>query len=490
MKKNTAYTIGSLIVLLICAFCFVVLPAFTGTSQKQDTLPSFGKYNGKEIKYEQGTDFYDFVSQYGQMFQNYGQQIDSSTYYYIFSYAFNSTVTKMAYTDAVKASGYKVPETAITRGLIPYFSDENGKYSSKLYKQTDAATIASLHSSVEDSLYTSRYNDDLFGSSTDSVGAYNLYGMKEADAELDFLANFGANKRGFNMAVFSMNDYPDEEKVKYGKANAAKFDKYDLSVVTVSDKSLASTIVKRINNNEITFEDAVSEYSDKLYSNTEGKLTTSYQYQIENLLQDKADIAKLAALSTGDLSDVIATNSTYSIFKKNAETAAPDFEAEDMKNTLSSYLKNYEISIIEDYFTAKAKDFTNEAMKSDFKAACEKLSVENVEIAPFPLNYGSVSITQSVDTSLSGLSYADTNENFLNTAFSLKMNEISAPLVMNNSVIVLQYTTNGDTETQEEEATISDISNFDGDSVNTAIMNSDKLENNFANVYFNNLMSN
>ena len=490
MKKNTAYTIGSLIILLICAFCFVILPVFTGSDQKQNTLPSFGKYNGKEIKYEQGTDFYDFVSQYGQMFQNYGQQIDSSTYYYIFSYAFNSTVTKMAYTDAVKASGYKVPETAVTRGLLPYFSDENGKYSSKLYKQTDEATIASLHKSVEDSLYTSRYNDDLFGSTTDSVGAYPLYGLKESDAELDFLADFGANKRGFNMAVFSMNDYPEEEKAKYAKANAAKFDKYDLSVITVSDKSLASTIVKRISNNEITFEDAVSEYSDKLYSNTEGKLTTSYQYQIENILQDKADVAKLASLSTGSVSDIIPTSSTYSIFKKNAETAAPDFESEEMKNTLTSYIKNYEITLIEDYFTAKAKDFTNEAMKSDFKSACEKLSIENVEIAPFPLNYGSVSITQSVDTSIEGLTSADTNENFLNTAFSLKMNEISAPLVMNNSIIVLQYTTDGDSEAQEEETTISDISNFDSDSVNNAIMKSEKLENNFASVYFNNLMSN
>lgn len=490
MKKNTAYTIGSLIVLLICAFCFVILPAFTGSDKKQDTLPAFGKYNGKEIKYEQGTDFYNFVSQYGQMFQNYGQQIDSSTYYYIFSYAFNSTVTKMAYTDAVKASGYKVPETAITRGLIPYFSDENGKYSSKLYKQTDAATIASLHSSVEDSLYTSRYNDDLFGSSNDSVGPYSLYGVKESEAELDFLANYGANKRGFNMAVFSLNDYPEEEKLKYGKANAAKFNKFDLSVITVADKSLAGTVAKRISNNEITFEDAVSEYSEKLYSNTEGKLTNTYQYQIEIILEDKGNIAALSNLSVGSVSDVIQTGTAYSIFKKNADTTAPDFDSDEIKNFISSYIKNYESTLIEDYFSAKATDFITEAKKSDFKAACEKLSIENVEIAPFPLNYGSVSITQSVDTSINGLTSADTNENFLKTAFSLKKDEISTPLVMSNSVIVLQYSTDGEAEAQEEETTLSDISGFDESSVNTYVVNSDKLENNFTTVYFNNFMSN
>ena len=43
MKKNTAYTIGSLIVLLICAFCFVILPAFTGSEGQQNKLPPFGK---------------------------------------------------------------------------------------------------------------------------------------------------------------------------------------------------------------------------------------------------------------------------------------------------------------------------------------------------------------------------------------------------------------------------------------------------------------
>ena len=56
MKKNTVYTLGSLIILLICAFCFVVLPAVEGRTSRQvdSNAPVFGKYNGKEIKYEQG----------------------------------------------------------------------------------------------------------------------------------------------------------------------------------------------------------------------------------------------------------------------------------------------------------------------------------------------------------------------------------------------------------------------------------------------------
>ncbi len=490
MKKNTAYTIGSLIVLLICAFCFVILPAFTGSENNQEQLPPFGKYDGKQIKYEQGSDFYNFASQYAQMFQSYGQQLDSSSYYYIFSYAFNSTVTKYAYEDAVKKSGYVAPKNAITRKLIPYFYDENGKYSSKLYKQTDDATKREIRDGVEDSIYTTRYHDDLFGSSNDLVGTNALYGIKESDAELDFLSSYGDAKRGFNMAVFSMDSYPEEEILKYGKENAAKFNKFDLSIITVEDKATANTVAKRIANGEITFEDAISEYSDKNFTNTEGKITNAYQYQVESILVNKDDLAKIADLATGSVSEIIETAGSFSIFKKNADTVAPDFDTDEVKNLVSSYLKGYENTIIEDYFTAKATDFTNQAMKSSFKDACEELGVENVEIAPFPLNYGSVAIAKSVDTSVTGLSNADTNENFLQTAFSLKKDEISSPLVMNNKIIVIQYTSDGQADEEAKTVSASDLTSYDEDSANTYILASDKLENDFANVYFNHLMSN
>ena len=454
MKKNTAYTIGSLIVLLICAFCFVILPAFTGSDAQQETLPAFGKFKGKEIKYEQGTDYYNYVSQYGQMYQMYGRQIDSSTYYYIFSYAFNATVQKMFYEDAVKSSGYRAPKNKINRQLVTYFSDSNGKYDPKLYHATDEATKKKIRQGVEDSIYTSRYYDDVFGSESDLVGNEGLYGIKESDSELDFLTSYGKTKRGFNMAAFSMSDYPQDE---------------------------------------IIFEDAISEeYSTKAFTNTEGKITNAYQYQIENILSNKEDLAVLSNLTSGTLSPVIETTNSFSIFKKNADTISTDLSQKETVDFIASYMKNYESTIIEDYFTAKATDFANEAMKSDFKQACKAMNIENVEIAPFPLNFGSVNITQSVDTSLTGLSNADVNENFLTTAFSLSKNEISSPIVMNNYVVVLQYTGSEKAADSEEASpvAVSDIENYDASSADSFVMASEDLENNFANVYFNYLMSN
>lgn len=489
MKKNTAYTIGSLIILLICAFCFVILPAFTGSGSKNpNEIPAFGKYNGKEIKYEQDSDFTTFVQQYGQMYHQYGQQMDASTYYYIFSNAFNATVMQYAYIDAVNKSGFEVPQNAINRAMLPYFSDENGNYSSKLYRSTPDSTKQELNTSFKKSLTASRFYDDNFGSSESFLGANALYGLKNSTAELDFIKKYDENKRGFNMAVFKLSDYPVEEKIAYGKENSAKFNKYDMSAITVSDKSTAETVLSRLNKNELTFEDAISEYSTKSYTDTEGKLTSSYQYQIENMLQDAAELSSVIGLAKDAVSSVIQTKSGYSIFKNNGDVTAPDFTSDTITNLVSSYLNAYESTRIEDYFTAKAKDFTAQAMKGDFENTCISNGAEFVEIDPFPLNYGNVALLGTLNTSSSGLANADTNETFLKKAFSMKLNEMSDPMVMSNAVVVIQYTIEAPAAEIETSIDGDELSKYDEDSAQSAILSSDKLENNFSNVYFDYMM--
>lgn len=483
MKKHSAYTIGSLIILLICAFVFVILPAISGSTGKQGDIPSFGKYNGKEIRYEEGSDLQDLVSQYAQMFQSYGQQLDQNTYYTIFNYAFSSTVARMAYTDAVEKSGYKVPKEAINRQLRPYFYDETGKYSSKVYKQAPASEISTLRTSIEKNLISARFYDDNFASQTELFDGFALYGIKHSDKELDFLSDYAANKRGFDMAVFPLSSYPEEEKIAYAEKNADKFNKYDFSVITVTDKSTANTVAKRLANNEITFVDAISEYSEKNYSNTEGKLTFKYQYQIETLLSNKDDMATLKALTFDDVSPVIQTTNGYTIFKSDASMVAADFTNSDTVNAVSSYITTYESSMIEDYFSAKAKDFIAAAKASDFTEACAMYNIEKVEIAPFPMNYGAVSFASSMDTDKTALANGNSNENFLKTAFSLKLNDFSEPLVMNNNIVVLQYTTE-ETVDGANSVILTDLQNYDEDSASDAIMNSPKLENNFINAYF------
>ena len=488
MKKGVMYTAGSIIILIICLIAFV-LPTTLGKAANQKPL-EFGSYNGRKITYEQGSDFADFVSQYAEMYRSQGIQIDSSQQYYLFQYAFNSTVMKYAYEDAVKKSGWKVPKEAVNRKLRPYFYDENGKFSSKLYKQADPSSVEKLRQNIEGNLYTSRFNDDIFGSTSEFLGIDNLYGVKIADPELKFFQNYGTEKRGFNMVAYKKADYPEAEKMKYAENNKAKFINYDMLIITVDEKSLAEKVAKRIGKEEITFEDAVAEYSENNYSNTEGKLSSTYQYQLENILNDKADLAKLTDLAVGAVSPVIQTTSGYSIFKANAAPVQPDFENEEMKSRVSNYLTSYESGLIEDYYIAQANMFKSEAKASSFDDACAKLGVEKTEIAPFPLNFGNTSVTGTVDTSVTGLRGADTNENFLKEAFSLKLNDYSEPLVMSDYVIVIQYTTSENAEISDDDkpTIINTIVNSDNSSAQRALMDSPKLDNKFIATYYSNLL--
>ena len=483
--KRTFYTIGSLVILLICAFVFVLLPAMVGNSNPNE-IPALGKYDGKEIRYEQDSDFANFVQQYGQYYQSIGYQIDNSAYFNIFTAAFNATVAKMASTSAVTESGWKPSVETVNRNMRPYFTDESGNYSSKVYKQTAESTIVKMRNEIESNLTAQRFNDDYFSSASEVVGTDALYGLKESDKELDFLADYGSAKRGFNMAVFMKSSYPASEQIAYGKANADKFVKYNMSVISLEEEAEANKVLKRIDSEEISFADAVAEYSQKLYSDTEGKLNLNFGYQIETLIPDSDAVSVVKALKTGEKTGVIKTNSGYAIFKADGEPEQPDFESDTMVSSVYSYLTSYETSRIENYFIEQANAFIKDAQNKDFNEACVEASASYVEITPFPLNYGNVEITDTLDTSLYGLTNASTNENFLTTAFTLKMNEFSQPFVLDSNVVVLQYTKEEIPE--ETPAVFGNLSDLDQQASSDVILASPKLENNLFDVYFNYIM--
>lgn len=490
--KRSVYTIGSLIILLIAAFIFVLVPIFQGGKMGK-RLPVFGKYDGTEIRYEQDTDFYNYVARYAEYYKNQGIEIKDSAQFYLFNYAFNATVTELAYKKAVAKAGYKVPETAINRAIKPYFTDDNGNFSQKLYNisvSNNSDSVASLRNQIASTLTTSRYAEDSFGGQT-ALGNGTLYGLKTSGAEADFIHEMGNGQRSFNMAVFNMSDYPDSEKIAFGKANAEKFVKYDFSVITVSDKAKAASILKRINENAITFEDAVNE-SQKIYSNDSGKINSKYHYQIEKFLKQPADMEKLAALEEGAVSEPLQTSVGYSIFKADSAKAEPDFSDNTTVRTVYNYLTANEFSHIEDYYKETAKNFSSVAKPRGFNAAVNQYNAKKVSVPEFALNYGGLSVMAKLDTTLDGLSGADTNKNFLTSVFSLKDGELSEPITNGNNILVLQVA-KSNVAAQEPipaEALNDELTNYDVTSAQTALLSSPKLVNNVQEVFYKYFMTN
>ena len=492
MKKGVLYTFGASIILIICFIAFVLPSSLSKTAQQQEGLV-FGKYNGKKISYEYGSDFTNFLSQYAQLYRNQGVEITQSNQMTIYNYAFNSTVVKYQQEEALKAAGYEGPQDSINLKLKNYFKDSDGKFSMKAYKQADPSYIESLTDSIKESLYTGRYYDDYFGS-TDSFGGYHLFGLKSAEAETAFLDTFGKEKRAFNLVIFDTGNYPESEQIKYGKANPDKFTKYDMSIITVEDKDTASKVISRISKGQITFEDAIAEYSEKNYSDSDGKLTNNSQYQIENILKEKEDLSKITALAQDEISPVVETLMGFSVFKNNGNSTKPDFENEDTIKDVQNYISIYENSVIEDYFADMAKSFIKDAKASDLETALANYDNASLQELPaFTLNYGSSPIYEAMDTnSNTTLATADKNEDFLKQAFTLKLNDYSDPIIIGGDIVVLQYT-GSETVEKAEDAEPSDYSTnlveFDQTTAQNIAFQSPKLENNFISVYFENFLN-
>ncbi|MBQ5491267.1 MAG: peptidyl-prolyl cis-trans isomerase [Treponema sp.] len=487
-KKIDNVKIGAIIILILSALVFVFFgfgaDVYSSILNRSSNNLVFGKYEGKPIEYKPGTDYYTRIQSVPQQFQNAGYEMNTQVEYTVFRQAFIQTIQDRLYTDSVKKSGYLVTDDQVNRVLVQsgLFMDSEGKFSQKAYSNTDASQIATLRSSISDDLYFNRYSADLLGSD-ETLDGKALYGLKNSSKETEFIAKMASEKRSFTVASFNTGDFPMEEAIAYGKENAQKFIRYDLSVITVDEKSDADHLLKQLTSNEITFEDAVSEKSAGYYAETDGKISSPYYYQIANTVANEEDITKVTELASGDYSPVIQTARGYSIFRADGPSKAADFNDETIKTLVHSYLSTNESGYIENYYMDIARTFIADARLNGFSAACAKYGIEPVEVPAFPLNYGNTDFIANNPSDVTPLTGLYLNENALQQLFTPGLNQISEPFVLSGYVTVAQCT-GIQSEAVETDSFASLVADSDDNAAQTALLRSKKLEDNFTNVYF------
>ncbi len=483
--KKTALFIGSVFVLILSAIVFIFVPAMAGGVAEQNYV--FGKYGNKKIEYKPGTEFAQAVSNYTEMFkQQYGDINNDYAYYIIYSNAFNSAVHAIAYSDAVKNSGYEPAESAVTRTMLNQFLDENGKFSKDLFESYPDDVKVSLKKDITNGFIWNRYSEDLLGSQS-KVHGHTLFGLKTADNETAFLKDMAEKQTSFEVAVFDKAKYPDSAVKSFAADNAAKFDRYNLSVITVKNKSDAKKILKEVKAGS-SFADAVSTKSDKAYSGSDGIVTSNLGYQIAGIIKNAEDTDKVFNLNTEEISDVIETTTGFSIFRCNLPKVAANIEDPLTIKLVRSYIEENEASRIEDFFITSAKGLTANAPTKSFAQACKDSEAEHVVTKAFPLNWSNSSFFDSLPTDVTGLAGADTNENFLTKAFALKDAEISEPVVLGNYVLVLKKAESKTVATDAEKITTA-AANADSTDSQNALLTSSKVVNNVQDVFFNQMMN-
>lgn len=485
---KTFLSVGSVIILVLAAISFIVIPAMLPGSQRQ--LPPVGSYRGTKIEYTTGSYFANAVDYYDreerEQLKKQNKSSNGGFSFNTFNQAFRDAVLMAAFTDEVKRSGYVAPASLVERSMLMlrYFQNDNGEYSAKIYRDTPDSRKIEIQNETEKQLIFNRYSEDIAG-------------IKVSDAEVQFVLNMNYPSRSFDAAFFSTSDYPKEEAAAFGKNHAELFKKYDLSVITTATEAEAKKVANRLQHNELVFSDAVSEYSTKQYSDENGVLNGRYHYQLKNIIKAEDKFKEITELAPGSISGAVETTTGWSVFTCTGASENADFSDPSVVDTVYNYMTVYEAGTIEEYFINIAKDFSAQAAVKDFYEAAEAFNAQTATVPAFPINYGNTQLLNSIQFRLvPQLTGAQSNEKFLTTAFSLSEKEISEPLVVERNIVVLRLK---NVETEDTEADVMRMfysqyyNNYAAQSnaraVQSFFMASPHLKNNMLNVFFKYFMA-
>ena len=257
--KQKLLFVGAVLILILGAVAFVFIPALGGSASGK--ILEFGKWNGKPIEYIEDTFFVRQFQYMANSLQEQGGELDQFNHYRIMRSAFSAAVLRLAILDELESAGYRPSQALINRYLLPYYMDQNGKYSARIFEETPEITRSQRRNLVTEELTAQRYIEDVFGTPD------REFGLKISSKETELLAQMAGPQRSFNYVSFSTSDYPESEILSFGKANEDLFVKYSFTLVTADSLSAIKNVEKRISREEVSFDDAVVNYSTRIGTN-------------------------------------------------------------------------------------------------------------------------------------------------------------------------------------------------------------------------------
>lgn len=471
---------GAIGILILAVFAFVFVPALGGSASGK--VLEFGKWDGTPIEYVQDSFFVRQIQNLSENLKSRGQELDQFTHYQVMQSAFTSSVLRLAILDAVKEAQYKPPQNVINKYLVPYYQDENGKYSAKVFRDTPEITRTARRNLITEELTAQRYISDVFGTRE------GTFGIKVSASETGLLQQMAGPQRSFNYVSFSTADYPQTEVEAFATENDDLFVKHSFSLVTLESQSAAKKLNKNLTKEKITFTDAIATLSTRIGTSEDGKLLKSYRNDINTLFSNAEDLTAVLALSPGEISTVVMAGKTYALVRCDEQAVSPDFSDMELLGAVRTYMNLNERGRIEDFYLNQAKAFAETARLSGFDNACEINDLQKFSTTYFGINYGNVELLTPVPVEENAaFSEAVRNESFFKTAFSIPPASVSDPILLGRNILVLQVSEERAADTQMAEMIPLFYSNYAASwaekSVTDAFLASDKLQDKFMETY-------
>jgi hypothetical protein len=481
-KANPALFIGTVVVLVLVIVSFVLVPAIVPESGGRTDF-TFGYYDKVPISWVPGNFFSQYYDQLASYYRNIMDINDFSVGISLWRQAFEGAAVHTAILQEMKKSNYTVPTRTVDREVarLPQFQ-ENGRFSTALYRQMSDTSRLVLWRQMQDNLVKDQFYNGLFG-------------LLVSSSEAAFFGKMSSNMRNFDIVTFSVDDYPDSEYLSFAGNNADLFRTIRLSRISVSSSEReARRILETIKDGTSTFEDAARAQSQDNYADRGGDMGIRYVYELEQEITDTAR-AGILRLGRGELSDVINIGSMWVFFRVEDELKSGDFGDDTVMERVRSYVRNFQRGRMEDWAIAQAREFIDDAGYSGFDSAAWLRGREKSSFGPLPINYGNVDLFASLNSfsipilSSAEISDLSMNENFWRIAFSTRINTPSEPFVQGSKVIVLLPTEQiaaDEEKTAEIAALYSDfwLDYITEQSLQTYFMSSPKMDDHFWDTYY------
>jgi hypothetical protein len=430
----------TVVVLVIIVVAFVFVPA-SGSIVSESGIAAFGSYRGKPIEYIPGNYFSQQVDRAQQRAEENvrmsGAQLDGENMqerlYQIWREAFVVTVFHTAIVSLMQESGAGISERRIDETLVYYPRyTEGGEFSEEVYNRVPSSEKLVIRNTTREDLLYYTYLQDIMG-------------VRLSGAEKNFFKIQGSPERNLRFVSFGFDEFPEEKVAEYGRENAEKFSQIKLSVITLTSSRSDAQQIRDQAAAGASFSELAVAHSRDTFAKAGGDIGWRYFYELAGFGRSDEDIRSLFQLGVGDLSGVIdgpagadGEVQSYSIFRCDEAVRLPVFTAADTITAVRSYMNDFESGLIQDYVIEEARAFRTRVSSTSFVSASLSAGKPVQETGFFPVNYGdSLFLKRSAQNNAS-LAAAAYRDEFFSTAFSLKADEVSEPVILYDSVIVLQ----------------------------------------------------
>ena len=425
-KKNSRHPvlyIFSVLLLIVIAVTFVGAPVVGDAVRGTTGSISFGKYGKEDIEFSQNGYF-------AQQREILGQQIkpDGNSQNWKWRGAFERTVVHVGILTEVKTNKTHISQEQLNKLIIkngPY--QNNGEFDVELYQSTPSYKREEFRRDFKESLLTEYYLVDYF------------YGQKSADAEKEYTYGLSKTQRSFQLMFFPMDRIPDADLAAYAQQNPKNFKRIGLSKITLSSESDAKKVLKMVKADPESFAETAKAQSTDVFAEGGGSMGISYSYELKSEFSD-ADLDKILALAQGAVSDIIKVGNDYVIYRCTTAATDPDLSSADTIRAIKNYVNRYERGFVEDKAVKAAETFIKDAQEDSIYGAASKAGISVYNTKPFGINYGAVNYFSQVRVEQGELDLTSAmfSKDFFIQAFSIKADEYSKPIILNNGVVVLK----------------------------------------------------